>query len=319
MTSLYLAIKLQAVSEPQPSLHPTPLILPNLSDKNRTPSNIRNFRSRRRTLHLEAFVQLSRGQFTAKDVCEMEEIILHELRWLVHPPTPMMFCSYMLATCMPSTTEHALHSRNTGKNKIKRFDMVQHVIQEMSRYISELAVCIEGECWGKRPSQIAFCAILSSMNLLTISALPMSIRESFYERAMAVLPYNTAQCHEENTALRVVLQKALWPELLLDEPGAPTTAQYMHKPNPSSESISKMLHPISIAREYGFLDMDRIYRGHTNGIHVQSHKGKRCPSLDRGNARSRSIHRSTPTPPDSPAGTSTTSSGYGSTIGTPTI
>jgi hypothetical protein len=314
MTSLYLAIKLQAVNATHPPLNPTPLTFPKLSSQNPKSSNIRNGRSKRHTLHLDAFVQLSRGQFTAKDVCEMEQIILHELRWLVHPPTPMMLCSYMLAAFMPSTVENALHfSRNNINFKVKRFDLMQYVLQELSRYMIELAICLEKECWGKRPSQIAFCAIISSMNLLTMSALPMSIRECFYERAMAVLPYNTAQFHKENTQLRAVLHKALWPELLLDEPVTPATVDHIHEPNPSAEGISKLFHPISIAREYGFLDMDRIYRGHTNGNHVPNHKYIVGSSSGKGNARSMPIQRSMYTPPDSPAGTSTSSSGCGST------
>ena len=171
MTSLYLAIKLHTDCD-----------------------HTRN----KRTFKLEAFVALSRGQFVPSDICAMEQTMLTVVRWQVHPPTPMIFCSYMLATLMPN-------------NQSSRFELVLHVIRELARYLTELAVCLGRECSGKPASQVAICAILSSMDLLTVTALPLTVRDVFYDRSVAILR------QPPDVELRAVLQEALWPELLFDE------------------------------------------------------------------------------------------------------
>lgn len=198
MTSLYLAVKLH-------------------TDCDHT--------RQKRSFKLEAFVELSRGQFMPSDICAMEQTMLNVVCWQVHPPTPMIVCSYMLAACMP-------------ENQCSRFDLVLHVVRELSRYLTELAVCLGRECTGKPASQVAFCAIISSMDLLTVEALPIKVRDAFYDRAVAILGGLPP-----DTGLQAVLQKALWPELLFDE-----------------ESDDSR-HPISMARDFGLLDMDRIYSG----------------------------------------------------------
>lgn len=201
MTSLYLAIKLHTDCD-----------------------DSRN----KRAFKLDIFVELSRGQFVAADICAMEKTMLTVIRWQVHPPTPMIFCSYMLATLMPQNYNITHHDNS-------RVDLVLHVVRELSRYLTELAVCLGRECSGKPASQVACCAILSSMDLLTNTALPLTVRDSFYCRVFTVLEA------PPDLELRAVLQKALWPELLFDE------------------NSDDARHPISMARDFGLLDMDRLY------------------------------------------------------------
>jgi Cyclin, N-terminal domain len=210
MTSLYLAIKLHTDS----------------SDlKN-------NHGSTKRTFRLESFVELSRGQFVPSDICAMEQTILSVTQWRVHPPTPMLLCSYMLATLLPTSLSHPHH--NT------RFDLVLHVLRELSRYLTELAVCLGRERLGKTASQVAFCAIVTAMELLTLAALPLSVRDYFYRECVNLLGGTGPDAE-----LSAALQTALWPELLFDE----------------KQGDDDSGHPISMARDFGLLDMDRVYNG----------------------------------------------------------
>jgi Cyclin, N-terminal domain len=285
MTSLYLAIKLRADDGNQHIFDNNTTTSTRRSTANHSclvPSRDRNSHRNKRTFKLDAFVELSRGQFVAKDICSMEQAILLELRWQVHPPTPMMFCSYMLATLMPTThgasgTSQSYHATTTNsriKNRLHRYELVLHVVRELSRYLTELAVCLERECFGKPPSHIAFCAIVASMNLLTVVALPLSIRESFYERTTTILLFHDttttlSEFHQENTQLQAVLLKAVGPELLMDNLTKTTTAtptDSSSRNRSTSTSTSARLHPISLAREYGLLDMDRMDHDHSRQL-----------------------------------------------------
>jgi hypothetical protein len=228
MTSLYLAIKLHT---------------------DNTRSEPGGFR-RKQQFRLESFVELSRGQFDAEDISEMEEIMLETIEWRVHPPTPMLFVSFMLTTLMPTRNERP--GSNNGRSSSNNY-LVLHVVKELSRYLTELAVCLGHEVSCHPPSRIAFAAILASMDLLTLSALSMSTRDVFTQRVIAMCGnnYNAA----ETIRLQSMLQKALWPELLFEDC---TSVSSTNPSSPTSDGVESR-HPIAMAREFGLLDVDRIY------------------------------------------------------------
>jgi Cyclin, N-terminal domain len=203
---------------------------------------------RRKAFRLNTFCDLSRGLFTARDMILMEQDILTTLAWRVNPPASMTFVPYLLLLLPPTRHLPTLDSRAT-------FPLVQHVLRELSRYLTELAVCLGSDLSTQYPpSQIAFCAILVSMNLLTQKALPLSVRKTFSQTAMRLFTSSrssssTTSCATAATTtmgadvqrLCSQLMDALWPEIILeDDAGC--------DPN----------HPISMAREYGLLDASQV-------------------------------------------------------------
>lgn len=210
MTSLYLAVKLHSAGSEEEF-------------------------NRRRRFKLCSFVELSRGQFDSKDLCAMERTILSTLKWKVNSPTPMTFVTYFLNLLMPEREAMPLHARNN-------YDLVLHVLRELSRYLTELAVCLGSDCTSERKSHVGFAAILVSMDLLTYQALSASVRDAFTHAVVSTSGW-TVRERDVCENLRSQLQQALWPEMLLDE----------------SEQADAG-HPISLARDYGLLDVDQIYR-----------------------------------------------------------
>lgn len=199
-----------------------------------------------RRLNLNAFVELSRGQFTAQDVSQMESVILRELKWKVNPPTPMTSVPYLLRL-MPSP-------RLLPESCYESYDLVLHVLHELARYLSELSVCLDSVSTIYTPSQIAYASILVSMDLLTYSALPQPVRKAFNE---AVVQTSLASGgtiltpHDEPIQdLKERLRQAFWPEMLIDENGS-----------------LEMGHPIFMAREFGLLDMTFIASSQTKSAY----------------------------------------------------
>jgi hypothetical protein len=210
MTSLYLAVKLHSAGSEEEF-------------------------NRRRRFKLCSFVELSRGQFDSKDICAMERTILSTLNWKVNSPTPMTFVTYFLNLLMPERDAMPPHVRNNH-------DLVLHVLRELSRYLTELAVCLGSKCTAERQSHVGFAAVMVSMDLLTYEALSASIRDSFMRAVVSTSGWTVKELDVcENLGSQ--LQHALWPEMLLDE----------------SEQADAG-HPISLARDYGLLDIDQIYR-----------------------------------------------------------
>jgi hypothetical protein len=212
MTSLYLAIKMYSDN----------------SDEHLSPY---------RKLRLTSFVELSRGQFSATDITEMESSILRELRWKVHPPTPMTVVSYLLRL-MPG---RALVPRSCRES----YDLVLHVLHELARYLTELSVCLGDVSTNHSPSQIAYAAILVSMDLLTNSALPRSVRVRLNEAVVSASSLSGGTIltpHDEPIRfLQDQLRRSFWPEMLMDD----------------CES-AEMGHPISMARDFGLLNLASI-------------------------------------------------------------
>jgi hypothetical protein len=210
MTSLYLAVKLHSAGSEEEF-------------------------NRRRRFKLCSFVELSRGQFDSEDICAMERTILSTLNWKVNSPTPMTFVTYFLDLLMPEREATSPHARNN-------YDLVLHVLRELSRYLTELAVCLGSKCTAERQSHVGFAAVMVSMDLLTYEALSASIRDSFMRAVVSTSGWTVKELDVcENLGSQ--LQHALWPEMLLDE----------------SEQADAG-HPISLARDYGLLDIDQIYR-----------------------------------------------------------
>lgn len=212
MTSLYLAMKVHSDN----------------SDESISPY---------RRLRLTSFVELSRGQFCAEDITAMESKILTELKWKVHPPTPMTAVSYLLRL-MPPHNYLPFASR-------KSYDLVLHVLHELARYLTELSVCLGSVCTTNSASEVAYAAILVSMDLLTHSALPYDVRDTFKDTVVTSSTSSGGTILNPNVESIRILQEQLrnsfWPEMLMDDCENADTG-----------------HPISMARDFGLLDIASI-------------------------------------------------------------
>lgn len=181
--------------------------------------------NRRRCFKISTFAELSRGLFSANDIANMEQTILSTLSWLVNPPTPMTFVPYLL-NILPKTQTLPHEAQRT-------YGLVHQVLRELSRYVTELGVCLGSELSAYPPSQVAFVAILISMDLISVHALPYEARAAFYSSFLALTDARPQVLQH----LRVMMTETLWPEMLIDE-----------------SSQADPHHPIAVAREYGIID-----------------------------------------------------------------
>ncbi|GAX27205.1 hypothetical protein FisN_13Lh242 [Fistulifera solaris] len=179
---------------------------------------------------LSTFADLSRGQFTMNEIYIMERTIYQTVGWKVMLPSPITFVSHLL-TLMPKYDDFTF-------TKTPKHGLVLHVLHEISRYLTEIATCLGSSCSHHRPSQVAFAAILVSMDLLTYEALPLSIRDTFRHRVDQVCGIRSVD------SLVFLLERALWPEMLLDH---------------AHDLPADVGHPIAVARNHGILDLNRIY------------------------------------------------------------
>ena len=215
--------------------------------------------NRRRCFKISTFAELSRGLFTAEDIAVMEQTILSTLTWLVNPPTPMTFVPYLL-NLLPQTCTLAPRAQRT-------YGLVQQVLRELSRYITELGVCLGSELSTYAPSQVAFSAILISMDFITPTALPYEARVNFYSNFLAL----TQASPEVLQQLRFQMSETLWPEMLIDE-----------------SSQADPHHPIAVAREYGIIDfaaMAAINSPEPRGVLAETKPGSPPSSPARGKLR----------------------------------
>lgn len=239
MTSLFVAFKVHSGSRGgsddkwSGGEAVTPFVLPTL---------------RRRKLNLTSFIELSRGQFCATDILDMEKLVLSTLEWKVHPPTPMTIVSLLLKLLpRPSIRPNS-------------YDLVLHVLQELSRYLTELSVCLATTAYSSA-SHVAYASILVGMDMLTYPALPLSVRDEFNENVVRLSNESVGGTiltpHDEPIRqLQEMMNQAFWPELLL-------------------EDVNEKEHPLLMAREHGLLIVGR-----------RQHRGRR---MERKPARKRSV------------------------------
>jgi hypothetical protein len=110
---------------------------------------------------ISTLASLSRGQFGAKHIEDMEWQILSALGWKLHPPTLFAFCSHFLLL-LPNETSQA----------------VRKELFELAIYMAELSVC-DSYFVSFKASTIAFAAILNVVDEMPYSRLPAGTREMF--------------------------------------------------------------------------------------------------------------------------------------------
>ena len=113
-------------------------------------------------IKLSTLANLSRGQFASRDIEMMEWTILSALHWKLHPPTPYTF------------VEHILYFLPQEVNGTIRVGL-----NEVSKYLTELAVCDAYFVDRANSSTIAFAAILNVMEDMNYSKFSGGLREHF--------------------------------------------------------------------------------------------------------------------------------------------
>jgi hypothetical protein len=112
-------------------------------------------------IKLNTLANLSRGQFGAKHIEEMEWLILAALGWKLHPPTQYAFISHLLLL-LPQEVNPA----------------VRKELFELSRYQVELSIC-DSFFVDVNSSTVAFSAILNVLDDISYSRLSAGLREKF--------------------------------------------------------------------------------------------------------------------------------------------
>lgn len=112
-------------------------------------------------IKIATLANLSRGQFGARHIEEMEWKILASLGWNLHPPTEYAFVSHLL-----------LFLPNEASQSVRK------ELFELSRYLTELAVC-DSYFVEFKNSTVAFSAILNVMEDISYARLSAGIRVKF--------------------------------------------------------------------------------------------------------------------------------------------
>lgn len=93
---------------------------------------------------------LSRGEFDAQDITEMESTISSNLKWRLHPPTALNFVSTVLMHS-PPTCLKSPHIENSGD-----------AVLDFAMFFAELSVC-DYYFVMQRPSSVALASVLNAM------------------------------------------------------------------------------------------------------------------------------------------------------------
>lgn len=150
VTSLYLAIKLHGETD--------------------------SFDGPRRKLKIQAYVTLSRGLFSVETLEAKELEILELLQWNVNPPSSVQ----TVASILRLIPEWAVYDDTTVHKNATT------ALYEMARYLTELAVCVSTFSFNYKPSQLAYAAILCSIDALQHRVhIPYAIRVEFMNKVTA--------------------------------------------------------------------------------------------------------------------------------------
>ena len=158
-------------------------------------------------LKIDTFVLLSRGIFEVEAIEKMELEILSTLSWRINPPTCVRFIVNLLQLCP-----------HWDLNNDRRSEVMAY-IYDVSRYLSELSVCVPSFAFTYTNSTIAYASICCALETLPNPLLLAgSVRVDFF--------YNMSQAtglfpHMEEVLEARRMLKALCPTVFKDEEQVP--------------------------------------------------------------------------------------------------
>jgi len=162
----------------------------------------------KKKIRLSTLAELSREQFSARDIESMEAKILSALSWLVHPPTSMDFI-YQLIQCMPTC--------NISSS-------LQRDIFELARYTAELAVC-DPFFIEHHSSVVALASVLNVLeDEISLEKLPRKLRAQFPNEITSNFTWYV-DCSRDVKHCRERLRDLVWEQQNGAEPGSPPRAK----------------------------------------------------------------------------------------------
>jgi len=203
MTSLYVAAKLHA----------------DRSERNQDDVTT----TKKKLLRITSFVQLSRDQFSSRDIAAMEQHLLEVLGWRVNPPTPILFVGHLLrivpAFAKPGSGGSTVGSggSNTDPTSQQHRALVIHVLHELARYLTELSTCLPPSTTATSSSEMAYASILLALDLLSPdTALPASVRAEYMARLDYLSGGTLTESRDNVVQLKKKIGQAFVPDLLRD-------------------------------------------------------------------------------------------------------
>ena len=229
MTSLYVATKLHA----------------DRSEKGQDNATS----NRKKMLRVSSFVQLSRDQFSPRDIAVMEKHLLQVLQWRVNPPTPMLFVGHLLRI-MPTFAKPGNISSTDATSQQHRA-LVIHVLHELARYLTELSTFLPPSYTATSSSEVAYASIHLALDLLSpVTALPTQVRTEYLAR-LDYLSGGTLNESRTNLAqLKKKIGESFVPDLFRD---AFELAASGGRAGAGAGAGRDGGHPILIARDAGLL------------------------------------------------------------------
>lgn len=112
---------------------------------------------------VRALSRLVYGHFEAREILDTEKDMLHELNWLLHPPTMHTF----------ALSFGRLHPLGANDENLTNY------LSEMTRYQMELAVFYPELLMNYKPSVLAFAGMLRAEEELDSRVLPKEMRDEF--------------------------------------------------------------------------------------------------------------------------------------------
>lgn len=194
--------------------------------------------SRAQRLSIHSFVELTRGQFTVCDLQRTEMEILKSLEWRINPPTPMKFI-YLFLRFIPNYLRSDVGGSTTVTETTNTHNIderVIHVLYELSRYLTELSVCVYSLSVTNSKAVIAFASILVSVRIIDPEVLPESFRVSFLRRMEHV-----TSLRPDSTNVKKVIKQM---QEICPDFSVCGCRDFLHDLED---------HPLAIAREAGFL------------------------------------------------------------------
>jgi hypothetical protein len=176
---------------------------------------------------ISTLASLSRGQFSVLHIEEMERKVLFGLNWKLHPPTEFAFVTHILLF-LPAEAN----------------DSVRKELFELSRYITELAVC-DTFFVDVQKSTVAFAAILNVMDEINYTQLPAGIREKFMHNLVWKAGLNLGAVSTARARLRTIFVSiggsACAPPIVMQEDDLPPIGSKSSKESrPRANSIDSI-------------------------------------------------------------------------------
>lgn len=223
-----------------------------------------DWKIKRKSICLDGFVKLSRGQFIPQDILTMEVMILKTLSWKMNPPTVSCFLDCFM-TLLPSPDDF-FETNQRSPQMLTRNRQALHVLHNLSRYFVELAVCIRGitpyyvtdhsgPCINQlASSSISYAAMLLALDMMTLSAIPQHVRDTFLIRFATA--QNELINNEPNSMYMPLVPECSEIQTLKDLIHDQFDPSLLLGPLPGPEEGGINHHPFQIAKKTGMFNTE---------------------------------------------------------------